>query len=97
MLRHFLFAVLTAATLLSSAQEKLKELTLKDAITKAGTDFRPEHVDGLQWIPGIDQYSFEKDQTLMRGGIGKMADLPIVTMDQLNAQLPKDPFFYSMK
>ncbi len=90
MLRHLLLAVLTTATLLSSAQEKLKELTLKDAITKGGTDFRPDHVAGLQWIPGTEQYSFEKDNTLMRGGAGKMADMPIVTADQLNAQLPKE-------
>jgi dipeptidyl-peptidase-4 len=90
MLRHFLFAVLAAATLLSPAQEKLKELTLKDAITKSYSDYAPDHLDALQWIPGTEQYSFAKDNTLMRGGTGKMADLPIVTVDQLNPQLPKD-------
>ncbi len=90
MRRSLLVLVLLASTLLTAAQEKLKELTLKDAITKAATDFRPEHMDGLQWIPGTEQYSFVKDNTLMRGGTGKMADLPIVTVDQLNAQLPKD-------
>ena len=90
MLRHLLFVALATAALLSPAQEKLKELTLKDAITKSFTDFRPEHVDGLQWIPGTEQYSFVKENTLMRGGTGKMADLPIVTVDQLNAQLPKE-------
>ncbi len=90
MFRHSLFAVLATVTLLSSAQEKLKELTLKDALTKGFSDFRPEHVDALQWIPGTEQYSFVKDNTLMRGGTGKMADLPIVTLEQLNAQLPKE-------
>lgn len=90
MRRSLLVLVLLASTLLTAAQEKLKELTLKDAITKAPTDFRPEHINGLQWITGTEQYSFVKDNTLMRGGTGKMADLPIVTVDQLNAQLAKD-------
>lgn len=90
MLRHFFFAILAAATLLSSAQEKFKELTLKDALIKGAREFRPDHLDGLQWIPGTEQYSFVKDSTLMRGGTGKMADLPIVTLDELNAQLPKE-------
>ncbi len=90
MLRHLLFVALATSTLLSSAQEKGKELTLKDAITKGFSDFRPEHVDGLQWIPGTEQYSFVKDNTLIRGGTGRMADLPIITVDQLNAQLPKE-------
>ena len=90
MLRHILLVALATSTLLSPAQEKLKELTLKDAITKSFSDFRPEHLDGLQWIPGTEQYSFVKDNTLMRGGTGKMADLPSVTVDQLNAQLPKE-------
>lgn len=81
---------LTAAPTTKVAATPGKELTLKDAITKGFTDYRPAHVDGLQWIPGTAQYCFLKDNTLMRGGTGKMADLPIVSMDQLNTLLPKD-------
>lgn len=89
MLRHVLLAAFTAATLLSSAQEKLKELTLKDAITKAGTDFRPKHVDGLQWIPNTETYCYVKDNVLMRAGTGKMAELPIISLDEMNKVFPE--------
>ena len=90
-MRHIpLFLVVLSLSLSVRAQEKRKELTLKDAITKAYSDYRPDHVEGLQWIPTTEQYSFVKDNTLMRGGTGKMADLPILTVDQLNTQLPKD-------
>lgn len=90
MLRSILYAVLVSAAIVSSAQEKLKQLTLKDAITKAYSDYRPDHIDGLQWIPGTEQYSFVKDNTLMRGGVGRMADLPIVTLEELNKQMPDE-------
>ena len=72
------------------AQERLKELSLRDAITRAGTEFRPEHLPGLQWIPGTSQYAYVKDQTLLRGGTGKMAELPVVTLAALNTGLPED-------
>ncbi len=90
MLRYILLFALATASVVSSAQEKLKELSLKDAITRAYSDFRPEHVDALQWIPGTEQYSYVKDNTLMRGGAGKMADLPIVGVEQLNAHFGKE-------
>lgn len=80
-----LAAVLSTAT----AQEKPKELTLKDAITRAW-DYLPERLDGLQWIPGTKEYSYIKDDVLMRGGLGKMTDRAIVTLDKLNAGLPKE-------
>ncbi|MBP7513539.1 MAG: DPP IV N-terminal domain-containing protein [Flavobacteriales bacterium] len=90
MLRNLLLVALATATLVSPAQEKLKELTLKDAITKAYSDYRPEHVEGLQWIPGTEQYSYVKDNTLVRGGTGRMADLPIVELEKLNTHFGKE-------
>ena len=84
-------AVLIAAV--CTAQEKLKELTLKDAITKAYTDFRPAHVDGLQWIPNTDTYCLVKNDALLRGSTGKAADVPIVTLDELNKALPTSDGF----
>ncbi|MBS1581628.1 MAG: DPP IV N-terminal domain-containing protein [Bacteroidetes bacterium] len=80
-----LAAVLSTAT----AQEKLKELTLKDAITRVW-DYLPERLDGLQWIPGTKEYSYIKDDVLMRGSLGKMTDRSILTLDKLNAGLPKE-------
>jgi len=85
-----LVLVLLAIAPRTQAQEKLKDLTLSDAITRAYSTYAPERVDGLQWIPGTSEYSFERDNALLRGGIGKIADRPIVTLEQLNAQLSKD-------
>ena len=96
MLRSLVLSALAALVLISNAQEKLRELTLKDAILKGNTEFRPDHIDGLQWIPGLDQYTFVKETTLMRSGTGKMAELPVVNVEQLNALLPKDAALKSL-
>ncbi len=88
MLRKSLFCFFVGVAITSVAQEKLKEFTLKDAITKAYSDYRPEHLDGLQWIPETDTWCQVKNNTLWRGGIGKAADVPIVTLAELNATLP---------
>jgi len=58
--RAFFIPLLLVLTCTSSAQEKLKELTLKDAITKAGTDFAPDHLKGLQWIEGSIDFSLRE-------------------------------------
>lgn len=93
MLRTWFMLSAVSIAALSNAQEKLKELTLKDAITKAYSDFRPAHVDGLQWIPNTDTYCFVKNDALMRGSVGKAADVPIVTLDELNKALPTSDGF----
>ncbi len=90
MLRAFLLALLATSNFFASAQEKLKELTLKDAITKSWSDYAPEHLDGLQWIPGTDTYCYVKDDVLMKNGIGKMTDMPIVSLAELNKSLPEN-------
>ena len=59
-------------------------LTLQDAILKAGTDLAPERLKGLQWIEGSPTYSYVKNDQLMRGTIGKSADLPIIDLATLN-------------
>lgn len=43
-----------------------KALTLRDAILKAGTDYAPERLRGLQWIEGSNTYNYIKDDKLMR-------------------------------
>lgn len=67
---------------LSSAQ---KALTLRDAVMKAGTDYAPERLRGLQWIEGAANYSYVKDDKLMRGTLGKSVDTPILELATLNA------------
>ncbi len=64
-----------------------KALTLRDAILKAGTEYAPERLRGLQWIEGAPNYSYVKGDVLMRGTLGKSVDTPIIELAALNAVL----------
>ncbi len=90
MRRLLLFSLVALLPFLLPAQEKLKDLTVKDAILRSFTDLGPDRLNGLQWITGTEQYSFVRENVLMRGGIGKMADLPVVDLAKLNAAQPKE-------
>ncbi|MBK9176091.1 MAG: DPP IV N-terminal domain-containing protein [Flavobacteriales bacterium] len=87
MLRALLSAT-AFSLLLSQAPAQLKELTLKDAVLKAGTDLAPEQLRGLQWIEGSAAYSYLKGEQLMRGTLGKSADAPFANLATLNKHLP---------
>ncbi|MBL7964073.1 MAG: S9 family peptidase [Flavobacteriales bacterium] len=67
-----------------------KELTLADAILKAGSELAPKQLKGLQWIAGTDRYSFIQDDQLMQGGTGKVADMPLLKVVEMNVQLPAE-------
>ncbi|MFZ1618824.1 MAG: hypothetical protein WAT41_15870, partial [Flavobacteriales bacterium] len=82
--RTLLFIALLGVTALS-AQEKQK-LTLSDAILKGGVLY-PEKVKGLQWIPHSNSYSFVKDNTLVKGTVGKIGERPIINLADLNKGL----------
>ena len=84
-----LFTVALVA-LHATAQEKLKELTLADAVLKGGTDLAPQRLKGLQWIPGTGSYCYLKNDTLWSGVVGKRADMPIVGLASLNDGLPEE-------
>jgi len=64
-----------------------KALTLRDAILKAGTEYAPERLRGLQWIEGSNTYSYIKDDKLIRGTLGKSVDQPIIDLGTLNQAL----------
>ncbi|MBL7952223.1 MAG: DPP IV N-terminal domain-containing protein [Flavobacteriales bacterium] len=85
MLHRRLSVLLLFIPLLLSAQ---KALTLRDAVLKAGTDFAPERLRGLQWITDAPNYSYVKDDRLMRGAIGKSVDTAVLELAALNAALP---------
>jgi dipeptidyl-peptidase-4 len=76
--------------LLGDATIAQQQLTLRDAVLKAGTDLAPERLADLQWIEGTRSYSYIKEKQLWRGTSGKSADMPIVSQDDLNASLPED-------
>ncbi|MCC7502081.1 MAG: DPP IV N-terminal domain-containing protein, partial [Flavobacteriales bacterium] len=80
-------ALAGAIALTASAQQK--ELTLKDAVLKAGSDLSPQRISGLQWIPNTDTYCFVKDSLLMKAGVGKMADMPVLSLKELNDGLKR--------
>lgn len=85
MTRKYLLAFLLLFPLFSIAQ---KALTLRDAVLKAGTDYAPERLRGLQWIEGAPNYSYVKGEELMRGTLGKSVDVPILNLTTLNALMP---------
>ncbi|MBL7940016.1 MAG: DPP IV N-terminal domain-containing protein [Flavobacteriales bacterium] len=85
MIRRFLFPIVLIAPLCISAQ---KALTLRDAVLKAGTDYAPERLRGLQWIEGTSDYSYVKDDVLMRGTLGKGLDTKVLDVATLNAVIP---------
>ena len=89
-LRNVLLLVVSLATLRCTAQEKLKTLTLADAVLKGGTDLAPQRLKGLQWIPGTGSYCQLKNDTLWAGVVGKRSDMPIANLTGLNAGLPQD-------
>ena len=85
--RIALIAWLGASLLTLHAQ---KELTLSDAVLKAGTDLAPKRLSGLQWLPGGSAYCHVKDDVLLQGGIGKVADQAVVSLADINAAMEKD-------
>lgn len=89
-IRSFRFPVLAAATLLAfAAHAQRKELTLKDAVLKAGTDLAPQRLAGLQWIPGTLTFSYVKNDTLIRSGTGRMPDAFLYSLKALNEALQR--------
>lgn len=81
--------LLIAAIACTAANAQLKELTLSDAVLKAGTDLAPKRLSGLQWITGTSTYSYAKGDSLMMGTLGKSGDVVLMRLEELNAQLPE--------
>ncbi|HMC98097.1 MAG TPA: DPP IV N-terminal domain-containing protein, partial [Flavobacteriales bacterium] len=77
------FWLLSAGELIAQQQ-----LTLRDAVLKAGTDYAPERLRGLQWITNTPTYSYVKGDAIMVGTLGKSMDRPLVGIAELNSQLP---------
>ena len=83
----FLRATLLITLLAPALLWGQKALTLRDAVLKAGTEYAPERLRGLQWIEGTATYSYVKDDVLMRGTVGKSMDTPIIDLAGLNAAI----------
>ncbi|MEO8067485.1 MAG: DPP IV N-terminal domain-containing protein [Flavobacteriales bacterium] len=88
--RNLALLALLVIPFAGNGQEKLKTLTLSDAVLKSGTDLAPQRLKGLQWIPGTSSYCYLKNDTLWAGVGGKRADMPIAMLADLNAGLPEE-------
>jgi dipeptidyl-peptidase-4 len=89
MIRRSFSLTLFVGLLTLSATAQQKELTLTQAVLKAGTDLAPQRLSGLQWIPNTDTYCFVKDSLLLKGGAGKMAEVPLLSLKELNTGLAR--------
>lgn len=81
-------AALPLLFLAASATAQLQELTLRDAMQRAGTDLGPERLPQLSWVQGATTYSYVKRDTLWENGLGKMSDQVAATLTDLNRDLP---------
>ena len=43
-----------------------KELTLKDAVLQQYGKFYPEHIQGFQWVPGTNSYTYLENGTILK-------------------------------
>lgn len=81
MIRTSILLLTLSAPFLAHAQ---KALTLRDAVLKAGSEYAPERLRGLQWIEGSTAFSYVKEDRLMRGTAGKSLDTPIIDLATLS-------------
>ncbi len=73
-------------TFLAQAQ-RLKTLSLEDAILKGRTTLAPERISQLQWIAGTEKLSYLNDDKLVRQDANGKQSETIVTLTELNAAL----------
>lgn len=81
-------SIAVSFTLLTTSVLAQQQLTLRDAVLKAGTQYAPERWKGLQWINGSNTYSYVKGEQLMVGTLGKSADRAVTELKDVNKQLP---------
>ena len=90
-MRNFLLPVTTGIFLLLLGNPKLlkaqeTQLTLSDAVLKAGSELAPDDLRGLQWIPGSHHFSYISldGRTLMRAGVDFRDDSVLLHLDSLS-------------
>ena len=76
------FLLLTFALTLGLIVTGQQKLSIEDAVLQQYGTLYPDRVNALQWMEGVDKYSFVEDNTLMIGDVkGKSASA--MTLDQL--------------
>jgi dipeptidyl-peptidase-4 len=66
-----------------------KELTLKDAVMNQYRSFYPDRINGFQWMPNTDCYTFfsRNYQTMYKSSVGGTQDTEWYTIQQINTAL----------
>lgn len=87
-----LLTVVLSSTLVAQKQvvsTGSKELTLKDAVMNQYRSFYPDRINGFQWIPNTDCYTFfsRNYQTLYKSSVGGNNDSEWYTIQQVNEAL----------
>ncbi|MBB6612148.1 S9 family peptidase [Pontibacter sp. Tf4] len=75
--------LLAVATLQAQAQDKM--LTMEDAIINPA--LQPENLRQLNWVAGSDDFTFVKDNALVRGNAKSTKHNTILTVDKLSAAI----------
>ncbi|MFD2245807.1 S9 family peptidase [Pontibacter ruber] len=81
--RLTLFALLVLASLQLQAQGKL--LSMEDAVINPA--LQPENLRQLTWVAGTDEYTFVKDNDLVRGKATSSKQTTLLTLDKLSSAL----------
>lgn len=80
--------LLACSLLIQTVAWSQKQLTLADAVLKAGTELAPDRLRGLQWVKDSPTYSYVKDNELLVGTLGKSMDRAVASLHELNVILP---------
>ena len=64
-MKHYL-AILLFTLCFANTKAQQKELTLKDAVMEQFGKFYPEHVQGFQWVPGTNFYTYLENGTTLK-------------------------------
>ncbi len=75
--------LMAAASLQVQAQDKM--LTMEDAIINPA--LQPENLRQLSWVAGTDDFTYVKDNTLIRGSAKSTKHKTILTVDKLSVAL----------
>src|SRR5688500_14495198 len=75
--------LLAVVSLQLQAQDKM--LTMEDAIINPA--LQPENLRQLSWVAGSDNFTYVKDNNLLRGAAKSTKHATIVTLDKLNSAL----------
>ncbi len=67
-----------------------KNFTIEDVITNAYTKLMPENLSQLKWIPGSHEFSFVKDNFIIKGSAESEKYDTVISLEKINALLSQN-------